>query len=167
MGIYFFHMNWILDVSEKIKVGEYYDSGAKKDINVLLKKVVQATENFSDHKRIGKSGFLGSVYKVDLWCILIFLRFILLSKLYQAKLLTYMFQAEVLKESDITVAVKKLHARHKGNMNSFIRTEISHMTKLEGVNIVKLLHVHIGKELQLLVYEYMEKQSLETALFRE
>ena len=64
------------------------------------------------------------------------------------------------------MAVKKFHPRHKGKINGLIKKEIIHMIKLERERtVIKLLHVHIGEMLQLLVYEYMENESLETALF--
>ena len=65
------------------------------------------------------------------------------------------------------MAVKKFHPRHKGKISDMIRKEINHVTKLEGENIVKLLDFHMGEKYQLLIYEYMENESLETALFRK
>ena len=65
----------------------------------------------------------------------------------------------------ITVAVKKIFPGHKGKIRSAIQNEIYLLKTLEGQNIIKLLDVHIGQTLQLFIYEYMEKRSLETALF--
>ena len=65
----------------------------------------------------------------------------------------------------ITVAVKKIFPRHKGKLRSTIQNEIYLLKTLEGQNIIKLLDVHFGQTLQLFIYEYMEKRSLETALF--
>lgn len=70
-----------------------------------------------------------------------------------------------MKDRKITVAVKRLFARHKGKISDSIKQDIIFLESLEHENLIKLWDFHVGKRQQLLVYEYMEKKSLESVLF--
>ncbi|KAL9416765.1 hypothetical protein AB3S75_039870 [Citrus x aurantiifolia] len=65
---------------------------------------------------------------------------------------------------DQTVAVKKLSSQSKQVIDQ-IGTEVYALTALKHENIVEFLDGHSKKDLNLLIYEYMEKGSLERALF--
>ncbi|CAN6690250.1 unnamed protein product [Malus baccata var. baccata] len=95
-----------------------------------VKELINATENFSDKKRLGHS-----------------------ETFFMAQLPSH------------TVAVKKLDSAHfKGKIDK-LKEEIGIIESLQHNNILKLLHAYIGKDLQFLVYEYMENKSLEDILF--
>ncbi|TQD86717.1 hypothetical protein C1H46_027740 [Malus baccata] len=64
-----------------------------------------------------------------------------------------------------TVAVKRLDSAHFKEKIDKLKKEIGIIESLQHNNILKLLDVYIGKDLQFLVYEYMENQSLEDILF--
>ncbi|XP_070662043.1 uncharacterized protein [Malus domestica] len=95
-----------------------------------VKELINATENFSDKKKLGHS-----------------------ETFFMAQLPSH------------TVAVKKLDSAHfKGKIDK-LKEEIGIIESLQHNNILKLLHAYIGKDLQFLVYEYMENKSLEDILF--
>ncbi|KAL5583271.1 hypothetical protein UlMin_015713 [Ulmus minor] len=63
------------------------------------------------------------------------------------------------------VAVKKLSSKFKKRIIE-IGAEIKNMKELPPhENLMSLLGVHIGKKWQLIIYQYMEKKSLENVLF--
>ncbi|XP_037492982.1 probable LRR receptor-like serine/threonine-protein kinase RFK1 [Jatropha curcas] len=64
---------------------------------------------------------------------------------------------------NLTVAVKKLFPQSKAAAE--ITTEVFALSKLENQNLVKLLGSYSKRGLHLLIYEYMEKGSLEEVLF--
>ncbi|CAN6690242.1 unnamed protein product [Malus baccata var. baccata] len=63
------------------------------------------------------------------------------------------------------VAVKKLDPTQFKEKIEGLNKEIGTIRSLQHKNILELLDVYIDKDLQLLVYEYMEKQSLADILF--
>ncbi|KAK9175252.1 hypothetical protein WN944_027258 [Citrus x changshan-huyou] len=65
---------------------------------------------------------------------------------------------------DQTVAVKMLSSQSKHVIDQ-IGTEVYALTTLKHENIVEFLDGYSKKDLNLLIYEYMEKGSLERALF--
>ena len=71
-------------------------------------------------------------------------------------------QAQLQGQSKSTVAVKKLssHLKEKEKLEK----EFKLLSALDHENVIKLFDYHIEKDLQLLVYEYMENKSLEEAL---
>ncbi|XP_020532782.2 uncharacterized protein LOC105629380 [Jatropha curcas] len=64
---------------------------------------------------------------------------------------------------NLTVAVKKLFPQSKKAAG--IRAEVLALSNLENQNLVKLLGSYSKRGLHLLIYEYMDKGSLEQALF--
>lgn len=74
-----------------------------------------------------------------------------------------LMQAELLGQVKTTVAVKKLSSHFKENIQK-LKKEIKWLYELEHENLIKLFDYHIEKDLQILVYEYMENGSLEDAL---
>nr|XP_028943501.1 uncharacterized protein LOC103429730 isoform X7 [Malus domestica] len=107
---------------KKEKIGDEHPDNVKELIN--------ATENFSDKKRLGHS-----------------------ETFFMAQLPSH------------TVAVKKLDSAHFEGKIDKLKEEIGIIESLQHNNILKLLHSYIGKDLQFLVYEYMENKSLEDILF--
>ncbi|XP_050107296.1 uncharacterized protein LOC126586491 isoform X3 [Malus sylvestris] len=95
-----------------------------------VKELINATENFSDKKKLGHS-----------------------ETFFMAQLPSH------------TVAVKKLDSAHFKGKIVKLKEEIGIIESLQHNNILKLLHAYIGKDLQFLVYEYMENKSLEDILF--
>ncbi|KAJ4702457.1 LRR receptor-like kinase [Melia azedarach] len=101
-----------------------------------IKQVKDATRNFSSKNEVGKGRF-GTVYKAELSD----------------------------KMNKMTVAVKKLSPQSKHEIGQ-IGTEVYALKQLgENENVVKLLDCYSKKDLHLLIYEYMEKGSLQQALF--
>ncbi|EXB41597.1 putative LRR receptor-like serine/threonine-protein kinase [Morus notabilis] len=139
-------MGWLEDkeLREPIKIGQEIPEkdmkskpkGEDNDIKVPLKVLINATGKFSDAEDYKLgSGNLGTVYKAEV------------------------------KDRKITVAVKRLFAHHKGKISDSIKQDIIFLESLEHENLIKLWDIHVGKRQQLLVYEYMEKKSLESVLF--
>ncbi|XP_040362521.1 probable LRR receptor-like serine/threonine-protein kinase At1g53420 isoform X3 [Rosa chinensis] len=73
------------------------------------------------------------------------------------------YEAQLLGLIKTTVAVKRLSSHFKENIQK-LKKEIKWLYELEHENLIKLFDYHIEKDLQLLVYEYMENRSLEDAL---
>ncbi|KAH9698964.1 putative LRR receptor-like serine/threonine-protein kinase [Citrus sinensis] len=111
-----------------------------------LKQVKVATRNFSPRNVIG-TGRFGTVYKT-------LTKFRILSQINTP-------YAEL---PDQTVAVKLLSSQSKQVIDQ-IGTEVYALTTLKHENIVQFLDGYSKKDLNLLIYEYMEKGSLERALF--
>ncbi|KAH9698918.1 putative LRR receptor-like serine/threonine-protein kinase [Citrus sinensis] len=111
-----------------------------------LKQVKVATRNFSPRNVIG-TGRFGTVYKA-------------LTKLRILNQINTLY-AEL---PDQTVAVKMLSSQSKHVIDQ-IGTEVYALTTLKHENIVEFLDGYSKKDLNLLIYEYMEKGSLERALF--
>ncbi|KAK9928915.1 hypothetical protein M0R45_026031 [Rubus argutus] len=120
--------------SYEIKVGEEKTDEGTQDIRVTLKELIDATGKFSKEKKIG-DGSLGTVYK-----------------------------AQLQGQSKSTVAVEKLSSQLKEKEKEKLEQDIKFLFALNHTNIIKLFDCHIEKDLQLLVYEYMENKSLEEAL---
>ncbi|XP_048447344.1 probable LRR receptor-like serine/threonine-protein kinase At1g07650 isoform X2 [Pyrus x bretschneideri] len=122
-------MGWLSFKEEpKIKIGQEKKDDELKDKLVTVKELINATENFSDNKKIGR---IGTVYKAEL--------------------------------QGHTVAVKKLDPAQFNENIKGLNKEIGTIRSLQHNNILELLDVYIDKDLQLLVYEYME--SLADILF--
>ncbi|KAH9699007.1 putative LRR receptor-like serine/threonine-protein kinase [Citrus sinensis] len=111
-----------------------------------LKQVKVATRNFSPRNVIG-TGRFGTVYKA-------LTKFRILNQINTP-------YAEL---PDQTVAVKMLSSQSKQVIDQ-IGTEVYALTTLKHENIVEFLDGYSKKDLNLLIYEYMEKGSLERALF--
>ncbi|KAH9698943.1 putative LRR receptor-like serine/threonine-protein kinase [Citrus sinensis] len=111
-----------------------------------LKQVKVATRNFSPRNVIG-TGRFGTVYKA-------------LTKLRILNQINTLY-AELPNQ---TVAVKMLSSQSKHVIDQ-IGTEVYALTTLKHENIVEFLDGYSKKDLNLLIYEYMEKGSLERALF--
>ncbi|KAK2997036.1 hypothetical protein RJ639_025082, partial [Escallonia herrerae] len=65
---------------------------------------------------------------------------------------------------DQIVAVKKLSSPSKQKLQEF-NTEVHTLSSLKHENLVQLYGGYSGKELHLLIYEYMEHKSIAEALF--
>lgn len=72
-------------------------------------------------------------------------------------------QAQLQGQSKSTIAVKRLSSNFKENIKK-LKKEIKLLYALDHKNLIKLFDYYIEKDLQLLVYEYMENKSLEDAL---
>ncbi|KAJ0018198.1 hypothetical protein Pint_09543 [Pistacia integerrima] len=73
-----------------------------------------------------------------------------------------LYKAELL---DQTVAVKKLSLQSSKRKLDQIGAEVYALKHLKHDNLVELLDVYSKKDMHLLIYEYMERGSLEKALF--
>ncbi|XP_024191345.1 probable LRR receptor-like serine/threonine-protein kinase At1g07650 isoform X3 [Rosa chinensis] len=73
------------------------------------------------------------------------------------------YKAQLQGQIKTTVAVKRLSSHFKENIQK-LKKEIKWLYELKHENLIKLFDYHIEKDLQLLVYEYMENRSLEDAL---
>lgn len=62
------------------------------------------------------------------------------------------------------VAVKRLSSRFKERIEE-LESEIFATCSLEHNNVTKLLDAYVGRNLQFLVYKYMQNKSLARALF--
>ncbi|KAH9659116.1 putative LRR receptor-like serine/threonine-protein kinase [Citrus sinensis] len=82
----------------------------------------------------------------------------------QVKVATRNFSPRNAELPDQTVAVKMLSSQSKQVIDQ-IGTEVYALTTLKHENIVEFLDGYSKKDLNLLIYEYMEKGSLERALF--
>ncbi|KAL5769832.1 hypothetical protein ACOSP7_013986 [Xanthoceras sorbifolium] len=108
------------------------------DGRILYEDIIKATNNFDAMYCIGKGGH-GSVYK---------------TKLPSANIL----------------AVKKLHHLHPNSENTFQKeflNEIKALTEIRHRNIVKFYGFCSNAQHSFLVYEYLEKGSLDTILSNE
>ncbi|KDP30599.1 hypothetical protein JCGZ_16252 [Jatropha curcas] len=66
---------------------------------------------------------------------------------------------------DLTLAVKKISPELKEKQQNLLQREIFNLTSMRHENLVQLLGGYSGKNLSLLIYEYMENGSLSQALF--
>ncbi|PON90217.1 Tyrosine-protein kinase [Trema orientale] len=136
-------MGWLenKEFKEQIQIGEEIDE--EKNVNPTEedKKEIKVTLNvlINATKKFSEATELGRG---------------LLGTVYKAKV-----------NDEITVAVKRLFPRYKGKINEFVKKEIFNLKSVHDKNLIRLWDVHIGEGLQLLVYEYMEKKSLGSALF--
>ena len=64
------------------------------------------------------------------------------------------------------VAVKKVSTLSDEGIEK-LNVGIYHLQNLRHESLVRLLDIHVGKDLCFLVYEYMENKSLADALFRK
>ena len=72
-------------------------------------------------------------------------------------------QAEL--PNEIKLAVKKISPRSKQQGKDELQREIFNLKSLHHENLVQLLDGYSNKDLHLLVNEYMQKGSLQRALF--
>eukprot|EP00261_Vitis_vinifera_P037843 XP_019079086.1 PREDICTED: probable leucine-rich repeat receptor-like protein kinase At1g35710 [Vitis vinifera] len=104
------------------------------DGELLYEHIIQGTDNFSSKQCIGTGGY-GTVYKAEL-------------------------------PTGRVVAVKKLHSSEDGDMADLkaFKSEIHALTQIRHRNIVKLYGFSSFAENSFLVYEFMEKGSLQNIL---
>lgn len=124
-----------------------------------MRQIKAATNNFDPENKIGEGGF-GPVYKVNL------------DKLY-VKSFERLSSTMILKALPISqgilsdgavIAVKQLSSKSKQGNREFVN-EIGMISALQHPNLVKLYGCCIEGNQLLLVYEYMENNSLARALF--
>ncbi|KAK3032713.1 hypothetical protein RJ639_035157, partial [Escallonia herrerae] len=119
---------------------------------VSVRQIIDATNNFSTKMEIGRGGF-GRVYKNKAcWA--------------QATATDRdgPGRAGVAQLHGQIVAVKKLSTPSKQKLQEF-NTEVHTLSSLKHENLVQLYGGYSGKELHLLIYEYMEHKSIGEALF--
>ncbi|TQE02461.1 hypothetical protein C1H46_011869 [Malus baccata] len=114
----------------KIKIGQEKIDDELQDKFVTVKELIRATNNFSDKKKLDRSGTV-----------------------FMAKL------------QEHTVAVKRLGFTQFKEKIEELKIEIGTIRSMQHINVLELLDVYIGKDHQLLVYEYMENKSLADNLF--
>lgn len=125
-------------------------------VSFTLKQIKVATNNFDPTEKIGEGGF-GPVYKVFIVEISLFPSF-LMNRFSKGE----MAQGQL---SDGTViAVKQLSSKSRQGNREFLN-EIGMISCLQHPNLVKLHGCCIEGDQLLLVYEYMENNSLAHVLF--
>jgi len=133
-----------------------------------LKQIRAATDDFDPSNKIGEGGF-GPVYKV-------------LGKSYQLSRLEYLLRLSFLCHNHMkflieasvqgqlpdgtVIAVKQLSSKSRQGNREFLN-EMGIISCLQHPNLVKLHGCCIESDQLLLVYEYMENNSLARALFGE
>lgn len=125
-----------------------------------LKQIRAATNNFDVANKIGEGGF-GSVFKVlSLWklCLPDVPIFVIF----------FLFLIEILVQGSLpdgtVIAVKQLSSRSRQGNREFLN-EIGMISCLQHPNLVKLYGCCIEGDQLLVVYEYMENNSLAHVLF--
>jgi len=130
-----------------------------------LRQIKAATNNFDPENKIGEGGF-GPVYKVTLDT--------LQSSQYKEAFIPNTLQMKTCTKDIVysqgvlpdgaVIAVKQLSSKSKQGNREFIN-EIGMISALQHPNLVKLYGCCIEGHQLLLVYEYMENNSLARALF--
>lgn len=130
-----------------------------------LKQIRAATNNFDSANKIGEGGF-GPVYKVNNKIINFHFIFLELSQqnscYYLKPYNIFNLQGHLL--DGTVIAVKQLSKKSKQGNREFV-TEIGMISALQHPNLVKLYGCCIEGDELLLVYEYLENNSLARALF--
>ena len=135
-----------------------------------LRQIKAATNNFDAANKIGEGGF-GSVYKVfstiisfpSFYAFKLFSKQFVLIKLYTEEKTLFLKMQGVLSDGTI-IAVKQLSSKSKQGNREFV-TEIGMISALQHPHLVKLYGCCIEGNQLLLIYEYMENNSLARALF--
>lgn len=124
-----------------------------------MRQIKAATNNFDPENKIGEGGF-GPVYKVNLDKLYV--------KSFERLSSTMILKALPISQSILSdgavIAVKQLSSKSKQGNREFIN-EIGMISALQHPNLVKLYGCCIEGNQLLLVYEYMENNSLARALF--
>uniref|UniRef100_A0A7N2R516 non-specific serine/threonine protein kinase n=1 Tax=Quercus lobata TaxID=97700 RepID=A0A7N2R516_QUELO len=107
---------------------------------LTFRQIKAATNNFDAANKLGQGGF-GAVYKRKLYC-----------------------QCRGTLLDGTIIAVKQLSSKSKQGNREFVN-EIGMISGLQHPNLVRLYRCCIERNQLLLVYEYMENNSLEHALF--
>ncbi|KAI8525275.1 hypothetical protein RHMOL_Rhmol13G0218100 [Rhododendron molle] len=127
------------------QVQESNRSTAEEDLELPLfdlATISRATNNFSYENKIGEGGF-GSVYKAN-------------ARVHDKT------QGQL--SSGQEVAVKRLAKTSRQGVKEF-KNEVNFIAKLQHRNLVRLLGCCIHEEERMLIYEYMQKRSLELHIF--
>ena len=135
-----------------------------------LRQIKAATNNFDAANKIGEGGF-GSVYKVfstiisfpSFYAFKLFSKQFVLIKLYTEERTLFLKMQGVLSDGTI-IAVKQLSSKSKQGNREFVN-EIGMISALQHPHLVKLYGCCIEGNQLLLIYEYMENNSLTHALF--
>lgn len=128
-----------------------------------LKQIKAATDNFNPANKIGEGGF-GVVFKVRVLILQPQFKFLVLKNHLpkQFSVLKCVLQG-VLTDGTV-IAVKQLSAKSTQGNREFLN-EIGMISCLQHPNLVKLHGCCIEGDQLLLVYEYLEHNSLSRALF--
>ena len=135
-----------------------------------LRQIKAATNNFDAANKIGEGGF-GSVYKVfstiisfpSFYAFKLFSKQFVLIKLYTEEKTLFLKMQGVLSDGTI-IAVKQLSSKSKQGNREFVN-ELGMISALQHPHLVKLYGCCIEGNQLLLIYEYMENNSLARALF--
>ncbi|KAF7150508.1 hypothetical protein RHSIM_Rhsim02G0089500 [Rhododendron simsii] len=140
------------------------------------RQIKAATNDFDIDNKIGEGGF-GSVYKVHLnqsiFLFLLLIAFYLISMVhlvvhpfYNTNMTMSYFSMQGILLDGSAIAVKQLSSRSKQGNREFVN-EIGMISGLQHPNLVRLYGCCVERNQLLLVYEYMENNSLARALFGE
>ncbi|KAF8391180.1 hypothetical protein HHK36_023481 [Tetracentron sinense] len=128
-----------------------------------FRQIKAATHNFSSANKIGEGGF-GPVYKVDYFQLGVLQILNLLRLLLTCKNCHFHVFLQGVLPNGVPIAVKQLSPKSKQGVSEFVN-EIGTISALQHPNLVKLLGCCTEDNQLLIVYEYMENNSLAHALF--
>lgn len=129
-----------------------------------LLQIKAATNNFNSKNKIGEGGF-GPVYKVIYRNIFSLDAYIVINIWQSHSYINFYITNLQGRVSDGTIiAVKQLSSKSKQGNREFV-TEIGMISALQHPNLVQLYGCCTEGDQLLLVYEYMENNSLARALF--
>lgn len=124
-----------------------------------MRQIKAATNNFDPENKIGEGGF-GPVYKVNLDKLYVKS----FERLSSTMILKALPISQGILSDGVVIAVKQLSSKSKQGNREFVN-EIGMISALQHPNLVKLYGCCIEGNQLLLVYEYMENNSLARALF--
>lgn len=130
-----------------------------------LSTVSNATDNFSNSKKLGEGGF-GAVFWVKLKCTkIIYFKtddHNSMSLIDYKNFLSMNLQGKL--KDGREIAVKRLSNYSRQGTNEF-KNEVKLIAKLQHRNLVKLLGCCIQEREKMLIYEYMPNKSLSSLIF--
>lgn len=121
--------------------------------------ISNATNSFSLANKLGEGGF-GTVYRVNKLSFFTWILFFIIVNV--KKFTLWRTQGRLVDGQEI--AVKRL-STSSGQGNVEFKNEVRLIAKLQHRNLVRLFGCCIEKEEKMLIYEYMENNSLDYILF--